>query len=199
MGTKDFIAPTSFDFRQSRAFRVGQTWGAASYLQIMASELSDKLLAELLEVDAEMTVTLHVRTVDQAKAIKTVKAKMTDIDRMKIDEQKKAFRSGYDIDILPPDLITYSKDAAALLADLQSRNERMFLLTFTIVNMAPTRQQLENDIFTVAGITQKYNCFVKRLDFQQEQGFMSSLPLGWNGIEIQRGMTPAAPPFLCRL
>lgn len=192
MGTKDFIAPTSFDFRQSRAFRVGTTWGAALYMQIMASELSDKLLAELLEVDAEMTITLHIQTVDQTKAVKTVKAKLTDIDRMKMDEQKKAAQAGYDIDILPPDLLTYSKDAAALLADLQSRNERMFLLTFLVVNTAPTRQQLENDIFTVSGITQKYNCFLKRLDFQQEQGFMSSLPLGWNGIEIQRGMTTSS-------
>ncbi|MEY8357309.1 DUF87 domain-containing protein [Lachnospiraceae bacterium 54-53] len=192
MGTKDFIAPTSFDFRQNRLFRVGTTWGAASYMQIMASELSDKLLAELLEVDAEMTITMHIQTVDQTKAVKTVKAKLSDIGKMKMDEQKKAARAGYDIDILPPDLLTYSKDAAALLADLQSRNERMFLLTFLVVNTAPTRQQLENDIFTVSGITQKYNCFLKRLDFQQEQGFMSSLPLGYNGIEIQRGMTTSS-------
>ena len=75
MGTKDFVAPTSFDFRQSRLFRMGSTWGAASYMQIMASELSDKLLAELLEVDAEMTITMHIQTVDQAKAIKTIKGK----------------------------------------------------------------------------------------------------------------------------
>ena len=192
MGTKDFIAPTSFDFRQSRLFRVGTTWGAASYMQIMASELSDKLLAELLEMDAEMTITMHIQTVDQTKAVKTVKAKLSDIGKMKMDEQKKAARAGYDIDILPPDLLTYSKDAAALLADLQSRNERMFLLTFLVVNTAPNRQQLENDIFTVSGITQKYNCFLKRLDFQQEQGFLSSLPLGYNGIEIQRGMTTSS-------
>ena len=69
MGTKDYIAPDSFDFRQSRTFRVGQMWGAASYLQIMASELSDKLLAEILELDAELTVTMHIQTVDQLKAI----------------------------------------------------------------------------------------------------------------------------------
>jgi len=192
MGTKDFIAPTGFDFRQSRAFRVGTTWGAASYMQIMASELSDKLLAELLEMDAEMTVTLHVQTVDHSKAIKTIKGKISDIDKMKVDEQKKAVRSGYDIDILPPDLITYSKDAAALLADLQNRNERMFLLTFLILNTAPTRQQVENDIFTVSGIVQKYNCALKRLDFQQEQGYMSSLIIGHNAIEIQRGMTTSS-------
>ena len=154
LGTKDYIAPDSFDFRHSRLFRVGQYWGAVSYLQILASELSDKLLAEILELDAEMTVTLHIQTVDQLKAIKTIKGKISDIGKMKVEEQRKAVRAGYDPDILPPDLITFSKDAAELLADLQSRNERMFLLTFTVVNMAPTRQRLENDVFTVGGIAQ---------------------------------------------
>ena len=202
MGTKDYIAPDSFDFRQSRTFRVGQMWGAASYLQIMASELSDKLLAEILELDAELTVTMHIQTVDQLKAIKTIKGKISDIGRMKAEEQKKAVRAGYDMEILPPDLITFSKDAAELLSDLQSRNERMFLLTFTVVNLAPTRQRLENDVFTVSGIAQKYNCALRRLDWQQEQGFVSSLALGYNGIEIQRGMTTSSTaifiPFMTR-
>ena len=202
LGTKDFIAPDSFDFRQPRLFRMGQYWGAASYLQILASELSDKLLAEILELDAEMTVTLHIQTVDQLKAIKTIKGKNSDIGKMKVEEQRKAVRAGYDPDILPPDLITFSKDAAELLADLQSRNERMFLLTFTVVNLAPTRQRLENDIFTVGGIAQKYNCTLKRLDWQQEQGFVSSLALGGNEVEIQRGMTTSSTaifiPFMTR-
>ena len=202
MGTKDYIAPDSFDFRQSRTFRVGQSWGAVSYLQILASELSDKLLAEILELDAELTVTLHIQTVDQLRAIKTIKGKISDIGRMKAEEQKKAVRAGYDMEILPPDLITFSKDAAELLADLQSRNERMFLLTFTVVNIAPTRQRLENDVFTVGGIAQKYNCALKRLDWQQEQAFVSSLALGYNEVEIQRGMTTSSTaifiPFMTR-
>ncbi len=202
MGTKDYIAPDSFDFRDSRTFRIGRYWGAASYLQILASELSDKLLAEILEMDAELTVTMHIQTVDQLKAIKTIKGKISDIGRMKAEEQKKAVRAGYDMEILPPDLITFSKDAAELLADLQSRNERMFLLTFTVINLAPTRQKLENDVFTVGGIAQKYNCALRRLDWQQEQGFVSSLVLGYNGIEIQRGMTTSSTaifiPFMTR-
>ena len=171
-------------------------------MQIMASELSDKLLAELLELDMEMTVTLHIQTVDQTKAIKQIKGKISDIDKMKVEEQKKAVRSGYDMDILPPNLVTFSKDAAALLSDLQSRNERMFLLTFVVTNTANTRQQLENDLFTVAGVMQKYNCFLRRLDWQQEQGFVSSLVLGHNAIEIHRGMTTSSTaifvPFMTR-
>ena len=192
LSTKDFIAPDSFDFRFSRLFRVGTTWGAASYLQILASELSDKLLAELLEMDAEMTITLHIQTVDQAAAVKSIKAKVSDIDKMKVEEQKKAARAGYDMDILPPDLVTYSNDAKTLLEDLQSRNERMFLLTFLVVNMADTKRKLENDIFAAAGIAQKYNCALTRLDYQQEAGLMSSIPLGENLIPIQRGLTTSS-------
>ena len=199
-GYRDMAYPVTKEFReqlntavlQAYEAKLGTTWGAASYLQILASELSDKLLAELLEMDAEMTITLHIQTVDQAAAVKSIKAKVSDIDKMKVEEQKKAARSGYDMDILPPDLVTYSNDAKTLLEDLQSRNERMFLLTFLVVNMAPTRRELDNDLFTVSGIVQKYNCTLKRLDFQQEDGFLSSLPLGHNGIEIKRGMTTSS-------
>ena len=181
---------------------MGRYWGAASYLQIMASEMSDQLLREILELDAELTVTLHIQTVDQGRAIKTIKGKVSDIGKMKVEEQRKAIRAGYDPDILPPDLITFSKDAADLLADLQSRNERMLLLTFTVVNLAPTRERLENDVFTVGGIAQKYNCALRRLDWQQEQGYVSSLVLGRNEVEIRRGMTTSATaifvPFITR-
>ena len=203
LGTKEAIAPfEGFHFSQARTFRVGRYWGAASYLQIMASELSDQLLREILELDAELTVTLHIQTVDQGRAIKTIKGKVSDIGKMKVEEQRKAIRAGYDPDILPPDLITFSKDAADLLADLQSRNERMLLLTFTVVNLAPTRERLENDVFTVGGIAQKYNCALRRLDWQQEQGYVSSLALGRNEVEIRRGMTTSATaifvPFITR-
>ena len=203
LGTKEAIAPfDGFDFSSARTFRVGHYWGAASYLQILASEMSDRLLRDILELDAELTVTMHVQTVDQTKAIKTIKGKVSDIDKMKVEEQKKAIRAGYDPDILPPDLATFSKDAADLLADLQSRNERMLLLTFTVVNLAPTKERLENDVFTVGGIAQKYNCAMKRLDYQQEQAYVSSLVLGRNEVPIQRGMTTSSTaifvPFITR-
>lgn len=104
--------------------------------------------------------------------------------KVEVEEQKKTVRSGNDMAILPPDLVTFSQDAKNLLNDLQSRNEQMFLLTFLVVHTADTRWELDNDLFTVSGIMRKYNCILKRLDFQQEQGLMSSLSLGYNGIEI---------------
>ena len=117
---------------------------------------------------------------------------ITELDRSKIEEQKKAVRSGYDMDIIPSDLATYGKDAKALLKELQSQNERMFLLTFLVMNTGETEQELETNVFQASSIAQKYNCNLRRLDFQQEQGLMSCLPLAQNLIEIQRSMTTSS-------
>ncbi len=189
MGTKDFIAPTSFVFRNGKDFQMGDTIGAASYLQILAPELTDKMLAEFLDMDRNLMVNLHIQSLDQMKAIKLVKSKVTDINRMKIEEQKKAVRSGYDMDIIPSDLNTYGGEAKRLLEDLQSRNERMFLVTVIFLNTAKTKQELDNAVFQTAGIAQKYNCSLRRLDYMQEQGLMSSVPLGLNLIPIKRALT----------
>ena len=189
LNTKDYIAPSSFVFKNGKDFQMGDTIGAVSYLQILAPELTDKMLAEFLEMDCNLLVNLHIQSIDQMKAIKLVKAKVTDINRMKIEEQKKAVRSGYDMDIIPSDLNTYGGEAKRLLEDLQSRNERMFLVTALFLNTAETKQELENVVFQTAGIAQKYNCALKRLDYQQEPGLMSSLPLGKNWIPIKRALT----------
>ena len=178
LSTKDYIAPSGFDFRDGRVFGMGENIGAVSFLQISAPELADRLLADFLDLNTNVTVTMHIRSIDQAEAIKTVKRKLSDLDAMKISQQKKAVRAGFDMDVLPPDLVTFGKEAKILLENLQSRNERMFQITFIVMNTAKNRQKLENDIFAAAGVAQKHNCALKRLDWQQEQGLMSSLPLG---------------------
>ena len=192
MSVKDFIAPTCFAFPTSRIFQMGGLYGSMSYLQITASDLSDQMLKDFLEMESSQIVTMHIQSVDQTAAIKQIKHKITELDRSKIEEQKKAVRSGYDMDIIPSDLATYGKDAKELLKELQSQNERMFLLTFLVMNTGKTEQELETNVFQDVSIAQKYNCNLRRLDYQQEQGLMSSLPLAQNLVPIQRSLTTSS-------
>ncbi|SCY13789.1 hypothetical protein SAMN02910371_01176 [Butyrivibrio sp. INlla14] len=192
LSVKDFIAPSSFEFPTGRYFKMGDTWCAMSFLSIDASDISDRMLADFLGMESSQIVTMHLQSVDQNEAIKTVKHTITELDRSKIEEQKKAVRAGYDIDIIPSDLATYGKDAKDLLKELQSQNERMFLLTFIIMNTGRTKQELENNIFQASSIAQKHSCNLVRLDFQQEQGLVSTLPLAYNEVDIQRGMTTSS-------
>jgi len=192
LSVKDFIAPTAFAFPGSRYFRMGSLYGAMSYLAITASDLSDQLLKDFLDMESSQIVTMHIQSVDQTEAIKTVKHTITELDRSKIEEQKKAVRSGYDMDIIPSDLATYGKDAKALLQELQSQNERMFLITFLVMNTGRTKQELETNVFQASSIAQKHNCMLRRLSYQQEDALMSSLPLAKNLIEIERALTTSS-------
>ena len=193
LSVKDFIAPSSFEFKNGNTFRMGHKVGAVSFLQILAPELEDRILKDLLGMESSLIVSIHIQSMDQVRAIKMIKRKITDLDSMKIQEQKKAIRAGYDMDILPSDLTTYGDAAKKLLQDLQSHNERMFLVTVLVLNVADNRQKLRNSVLQTASIVQgEYNCMLTRLDFRQEEGLMSSLPLGYNQIEIQRGLTTSS-------
>ena len=189
LSTKDYIAPSSFLFNRAKDFRMGKKFASVSFLQILAPELSDRILKDFLDIESNIVVNIHVQSVDQVSAIKTIKRTITDLDKSKIEEQKKAVRAGYDMDIIPSDLATYGAEAKKLLSDLQSRNQRMFLVTFLILNTADNKRQLDNNVFQTNSIAQKYNCQLTQLDYQQEEGMVSSLPLGLNQIEIQRGLT----------
>ena len=189
LSSKDYIAPSSFFFKDGRYFRTGASFGAVSFLQIRATKLYDTLLNSVLELEGSQIVSIHAKALDQNAALKAVKRKLSDLDKAKIDEQKRAVRSGFDMDILPPDLVTFGREAQKLLEDLQNHDEKMFMVTILIVHMASSRQKLENLVYSADGITNTQNCDLIRLDYQQEQGFLSALPIGINQVEIQRGLT----------
>ena len=128
LSTKDFIAPGSFDFSPSRSFKIGETYCAASYIQIQTSSLSKKLLGELLRLPSSAVFSLHVQPMDQMTAIKLIKQKQVVLDATKISEQQKAFRSGYDIDIIPRDIDAYGDDTKRLLQTLGT-NEKLYMAT----------------------------------------------------------------------
>lgn len=189
LSTKDFIAPSSLHFKDPHRFYIGKKMATVSYLHILAAELDDRVLVDFLNMETTQVVTMHIQSIDHVEAIKMVKHKLTDLNRSKIDEQKKAVRSGYDIDILPSDLNTYTTDFNAMLQSLTSHNERLFLMTFTILHTGDTRKELDSVIMQAKGIAQEKLCQLIPLDYQQEEGFVSALPLGLNKVEIQRTMT----------
>ena len=188
--TKDFIVPSSFKFGERQRFDMGSKVSVVSFFSILASELNDRCLAEFLAMDSSLVVSFHLQAIDQTAAIKDIKHKLTALDQMKIDEQKKA--AGYDMEILPSDLAAYGGEAKKLLEELQNRNERFFLATLLVMNTADNYHQLDLNVKQAQSIALQHNCQLIPLDYQQEDGMVSCLPLGENQIQIQRGLTTSA-------
>ncbi len=195
LSSKDFIAPSGFSFKSgpelnaTRYFRVGDRVGAVSYLQVFASDMEDRIIADMLNLGSNLWISIHSKAMSRKEALDYAKGNVTDIQAMIITNQKQAVRGGYDMDMLPPELETYRDAGDKLYRDIQRKNEQMYHTTITVVQTAATRKELEENIFELNGILSAYQCRLERLDNRQEQGYMSALPLGNNTVEIQRTFT----------
>ncbi len=193
---KDCIAPPGFDFRYPSRFRSGSIYGSVSYLDMIAPKFTDELVKRLLDIDGNLTLTLHMRTMEPLKAAKMIKGALSEIQKNKIDEQKKAVRSGYDMDILPTDILAYEKDTLDLLDDLNTSNQKMIRTTFLITCFGKTKRELGSITQRVSGIIQQANCNLRCLQYLQEQGLMASAPIGCNHTGIERDLTTKSAAVL---
>ena len=187
MDTKDFIAPPSFKFLKQR-FEIGDAYGQVWGINILAGELSDEVLKDFLELQHLFCVNLHITPIEQSEALKFVKRKLTNVNQMKIDEQKKASQAGYDPDILPPSIKMYVEDIESLIEDLNSKDEKLFHISISLRNYARTKKELKIQEEVLKRIVSKNNCTIFPYDYRQEQCLGSTLPLCYNKIPVERDM-----------
>ena len=191
LDTRNFICPDSFDFSARRLYCFGDKVGQIIFLKDLPADLSDRLLSQLSDLPIDMTITLHINSVEQDKALALVKQKISFMEQQKIDEQKKALKSGYDPEMLPYELKYSLEQAQDLLNDLQNRNQRMFRMTMLISTYADDIDSLNDNVYQIMATARKNTCKMGFLDYLQEEGLNSCLPIGKNHVMIKRTMTTA--------
>lgn len=190
--TKDFVAPDSFNFSDKSSYEFGNYYGQTLYLKDLPPDLSDKLLTEISDIPRNLTVSMHINSVEQDKALALVKQKISFMEQQKIDEQKKALKAGYDVDMIPHELKYSLIEAEELLDDLQNKNQRMFKVTVLINTTAQDKDSLAEAVEQIASICRKNNCKAGILNYLQEEALNSVLPIGKKYIEIKRTLTTAS-------
>ncbi|WP_084758038.1 VirB4-like conjugal transfer ATPase, CD1110 family [Defluviitalea phaphyphila] len=190
--TKDYIAPDSFNFQHKNYYEFGDYYGQTLYLKDLPPDLSDKLITELSDIPCNMTITLHINSVDQEEAFALVKRKIAFMEQQKIDEQKKALKAGYDVDMIPYELKYSLNEAEELLDDMQNKNQRMFKVTVLVHTSAKTIEELNDNVYKIMAAARKNNCKMGYLDYLQEEGMNSTIPVGKNHVEIKRTLTTAS-------
>jgi type IV secretory pathway VirB4 component len=191
--TKSALAPDSFDFTPKDSFTFGPHFGQVLYLKDLPADLTDRFITELSDLPFDLTITLHISGVEQDKAFSLVKQKISFMEQQKIDEIKKAQKTGYDTEMIPYELKYSLSQAQKLLDDLQNKNQRMFKVTLIVFTYASTPEILQDHIYQIiATARSKANCKMGKLDYLQANGLNSSLPLGKNHLELERTLTTAS-------
>lgn len=189
MSVKDYIAPTSLDFGRLRSFRMGNTYGASYYIYIDAAEISDRIIEDIMAIDSNIHVNIHTHSMEQQKALRFVSNKYTNASEVKVRKQQKAMQEGHDGDILSMNLIDDITAAQNIYQDLSRRNNRFFITTLLVTAYSEKPSELQGIEKDIASVLQKYKCELRPLDDMQEEGAMSSLPIGINKVEINRCFT----------
>lgn len=186
--TKDFIGPQSFLFKDNY-FKIGETYGRVLYLDKIPTYLSTDYLADLANVNAEMLISLNFQPVDSASALKMIKNQLLSINAQMSQLEKTATKEGYSVDLISPDLKA-SRDATKdLMHDVVSRDQKIFNSTILVTVFADTKEELMDIIRQINTVTNRHQCPLRTLTFQQEDGFNACLPLGVNNLSLKRLLT----------
>lgn len=192
--SKDFICPSTLDFKpegSGACFKSDDMWFQVLSLHRFGSELTDRCLADIIDLPMPLNVTIHVQAIDKAKAVAFVKTRLAWMDKEIIDEQMSAVKKGYDFQILPSELKYSKEEAEDLLDHLQNRNQRLFVYTGLVYTYAATRKELDDQVDQIVATARQHSIEADALDYRQREGMNSILPLGHNHVEVSRMMTTA--------
>lgn len=192
--TKDCIAPTMIDFKPegfTDCFKLDNTWGQVLVMRHFGSELSDRALADMVDLPIPLNVTWFVQPMDKAKAIAFARQRSAWIDKEIIEEQRSAVNKGYDFSILPHELKYSKEETEDILDHLQNKNQRMYVFTGLIYTYAPTKEQLDSQALRIMSTARQHSIEIDTYDYRQREGLNSILPLGHNHCEISRMFTSA--------
>lgn len=190
-----YCCPDYLEFKKDY-FMWGDKYARTMFIKDMPASLKDSMLTDLTNTNLDIMVTVNVAPVDPYKALKIVSHQLTSMRANKLQAEKKAIQSGYTSDVINEDLKHSLMEAEELLDDLRSKNQKMFLANIIIMVTAGDIDELESNTEAIEAVVRKHICSLSTLNFQQEKGLQSVLPLGNCTLKIRRTLTTESTAVL---
>ena len=187
----DVIAPDSFEFKRDHMI-IGNRYARVVFLRSLPSFLNDQFFTELTDFSFNMVTTINIRAIEPENALKMIKRQITGMESNKIEYQRKSVKNGYLDAFIPYELKNNLKEAEDLLEDVMNKNQRLFLTNVDILLINDDKQRLDEQTEIIKSTARKYLCQIGTLNYQQEEGLNSVLPLGQNNLYVDRCLTTEA-------
>lgn len=188
LSTKDAIAPGAIAFKPNH-FQIGDTFGCSLFLANVPNSLSTDFMADITNLPFCQLVSVNYQPIEGTKALKMVRDRLMAINVQIAAQQKRAAEEGYSEAVASPELYASQEKTMELLNDITSRDQKLFFATFTISVFASSLRVLEEAVRQITAIGNRYIVPLKRLLYQQEFGFNSTLPFCQNELFVHRLMT----------
>ncbi|MGN0679586.1 MAG: VirB4-like conjugal transfer ATPase, CD1110 family [Oscillospiraceae bacterium] len=185
---KSLCCPDYFEFKRDY-FLFNDKYARMIFLKHLPSGLTDNILTDICGTSLPIVVTINIAPVDPSDAIKIIKRQLTSMKAEKIQKEKKASQHGVYTDVINEDLKLSLAEAEEQLNDLQSKNQKMFLVNLVIMITGNSFEELENNTEKIEAVFRTKVCTTSRAAFQQEDAMASCLPLGNCRLPVRRTLT----------
>lgn len=185
---KDMICPDTFEFK-SDYFKMGNKYGRVIFLKEYASYIKDNMVAELTDLNRNLMMSIDVIPIPMDEAVREVETRRLGVETNITNWQRRQNSNNNFSAIIPYDLEQQRIESKEFLDDLTTRDQRMFLSVLTMVHVADTKEQLDNDTESLLTTARKHLCQLAILKWQQMDGLNTAMPFGVRKIDALRTLT----------
>ena len=185
---KDMICPDTFEFK-SDYFKMGNKYGRVIFLKEYASYIKDNMVAELTDLNRNLMMSIDVIPIPMDEAVREVENRRLGVETNITNWQRRQNSNNNFSAIIPYDLEQQRIESKEFMDDLTTRDQRMFLSVLTMVYVADTKEQLDNDTESLLTTARKHLCQLAILKWQQMDGLNTAMPFGVRKIDALRTLT----------
>ena len=185
---KDYISPDSME-RSDNYIKLGDKYARVLFLKDFASYIKDSMVTELTDLNRNMMLSIDVIPIPTDEAVREVENRLLGVETNITNWQRRQNSNNNFSAVVPYDMELQRKESKEFLDDLTTRDQRMMFATITMVHMADTKEQLDNDTEELQSIARKHLCQLAVLRFQQTDGLNTVLPIGARKINTLRTLT----------
>ena len=188
---KDTICPDSMEFWKDH-FIMGDKYGRAMFLKEYASYIKDSMINELTSLNRTMMLSIDVIPVPTDEAVREMQNRLLGVETNVTNWQRRQNSNNNFSAVVPYDLEQQRKETREMLDDLTTRDQRMMFAVVTLVHLADSKEELDSDTETLQSIARKHLCQLTTLNWQQDAGLVTALPMGLRRIDALRTLTTEA-------
>ena len=179
----DLIAPSAIKINP-RSIRVGETVAQTLFVITYPRYLHSNWFSPIINIDMPIDISMFIHPIETYDILKTLRKTSTQVQsQMHIEEEKGLIRD--------PALETASQDIEELRDKLQQGTEKFFRFGIYITVYGQDEKETNALAKSITSILEAQLVYVKTAVFKSEQGFVSSLPIANDELDVGTSMNSA--------
>ena len=183
----DVIGPACFNV-ESDYLELGDKYVCAMQLSKYGNTIKDSFFHSIIDQPFNILATLNITPMESQLAKQMLNMQLKMVREEIIETQKSNAKQQIPEHMLPLNLMEKEEEITSLIQQFSKEDERFFQTSVNILVFGDTKEELKEHIETIRTLGRRASCTINVSKNQQEEGFISALPMTIDYTKEKRTM-----------